>query len=387
MKSTLNNNIVFYKCMCEVNQDYTYHKEYITIKTEKKIGEKYSSTYQFESSSVSDKPENYSIKVNNREINTYRPTFFFQNFSASIDYELQPEEDSVVTFEINSKIKTGIYHSFARVYCKNINSPFSFRVKCSDYFIFNSPSDYNFTNVFKVISAREILLKGNKHQNYLNFSFKSKNDIILPKNDKAFYYCNEKELKELEFVINSTRIKFNEINVIGVKEIYTIKKDICTVKSYITFFRPHEGISCPGGSYLFDLEEYTDLKYINATNNQKDLNKIFEPSLLIGKSYLKLHYSLEEHDFFGTNEFDYSFRINYSYKLQNFYINFGHYQIIEGGYFHINIKIDPLVFKNFRFAFDMNYTYNEDECAIDIKAIYKHRKYRDIPFNALFLKK
>lgn len=204
MKSTLNNNIVFYKCMCEVNQDYTYHKEYITIKTEKKIGEKYSSTYQFESSSVSDKPENYSIKVNNREINTYRPTFFFQNFSASIDYELQPEEDSVVTFEINSKIKTGIYHSFARVYCKNINSPFSFRVKCSDYFIFNSPSDYNFTNVFKVISAREILLKGNKHQNYLNFSFKSKNDIILPKNDKAFYYCNEKELKELEFVINST---------------------------------------------------------------------------------------------------------------------------------------------------------------------------------------
>lgn len=299
MKSTLNNNIVFYKCMCEVNQDYTYHKEYITIKTEKKIGEKYSSTYQFESSSVSDKLENYSIKVNNREINTYRPTFFFQNFSASIDYELQPEEDSVVTFEINSKIKTGIYHSFARVYCKNINSPFSFRVKCSDYFIFNSPSDYNFTNIFKVISAREILLKGNKHQNYLNFSFKSKNDIILPKNDKAFYYCNEKELKELEFVINSTRIKFNEINVIGVKEIYTIKKDICTVKSYITFFRPHEGISCPGGSYLFDLEEYTDLKYINATNNQKDLNKIFEPSLLIGKSYLKLHYSLEEHDFLG----------------------------------------------------------------------------------------
>ena len=64
----------------------------------------------------------------------------------------------------------------------------------------------------------------------------------MPRQDKAFYYCNEEELVNLEKSLNTIELKFKEMNIIGVKDIYNIKEGICFAKTFVTFFRPSEGV-------------------------------------------------------------------------------------------------------------------------------------------------
>ena len=63
-------------------------------------------------------------------------------------------------------------------------------------------------------------MQGNKCERNLNFGIKLKSNIILPRYEKAFYFCknDEKEIIDLEKALNSIELKFNELFIISVKD-------------------------------------------------------------------------------------------------------------------------------------------------------------------------
>lgn len=381
------NDIIYHKTLVEIRKDFTYYKEYKTILTDKIDGEILKSNYKFISSTITDIPENYSIKINNKEIDIKTSKIsqpIVQYFiECSFPFNLSSEEKSIVTFEINVKIKTNVYHTLLRVYFTFQKCPFSFFIFCHNEFYFISTSSSPFNKLVK-ISPQKILLFGEKHENYLIFAFKQKGSYIqLPRQDKAFYYCNEEELINLEKSLNTIELQFKEMNIIGVKDIYNIKEGICFAKTYVTFFRPSEGVDCPGGIYIYDLDEYDDLKFINSKDNNKQANmKIFTPESFIGKKYLNFHYSLEEREYFCTIEIDYSFKIKYGKTC--YIMNIGHDQIPEGGYFQFIVHFDENI-KYFKFPRNTRYFTNVPEYHIKIDTFYKHVN-DNYPYNGLFFK-
>ena len=190
------NDIIYHKALIEIQKDYTNYKEYKTILTEKINEEMFNSNYKFISSTITDIPEEYSIKINNKEIKACK---FYQAIAhyfieCSFPFNLEPQENSIVTFEINAKIKTNVYHTLARVYFSYQKCPFSFFIYCSNEFYFICTSSDPYNKLIK-ISQQKILLFGEKYENYLIFGFKQKGGYIpIPKQDKAFYYCSEEEL-------------------------------------------------------------------------------------------------------------------------------------------------------------------------------------------------
>ena len=157
------------------------------------------------------------------------------------------------------------------------------------------------------------------------------------------------------------------MNIIGVKDIYKIKEGLCIAKTFVTFFRPSKGVDCPGGNYLYDLDEYDDLKFINSKDNNKQANmKIFTPESFIGKNYLNFHFSLVEKEYFCTIEIDYSFKIKFN---KTCYIM---------NLFDENIK-------HFKFPRNTRYLTNVPEYHIKIDTFYNHVK-DNYPYNGLFFK-
>lgn len=379
------NDIIYHKTLVQIKRDFTIYKEYKTILTDKKNGETFNSNYKFISSTITDIPEDYSIKINNKDIKTCKINQMIAqyNIECSFSFNLSPEDNSIVTFEINAKIKTNIYHTIVRVYFSFQKCPFSFFIHCCDEFYFICTSSAPFSKLIK-ISPQKILLFGDKYENYLIFGFKQKGGYIpLPKQDKAFYYCSEEELMKLEKSLNTIELKFKQMNIIGVKDIYKIKEGICFAKTFVTFFRPSEGVDCPGGNYIYDLDEYDDLKFINSKDNNKQANmKIFKPENFIGKNYLNFHYSLVEKEYFCTIEIDYSFKIKFQKTC--YIMNVGHDQIPDGSYFQFIVLFEDNI-KYFKFPRNTQYFTNVPEYHIKIDTFYKH--YNDnYPYNGLFFK-
>ena len=68
MKCFKPNDIIYHKTLVQIKRDFTIYKEYKTILTDKKNGETFNSNYKFISSTITDIPEDYSIKINRRFI-------------------------------------------------------------------------------------------------------------------------------------------------------------------------------------------------------------------------------------------------------------------------------------------------------------------------------
>ena len=116
--------------MIEIGKNFTNYKEYKTILTDKIDGEILKSNYKFISSTITDIPQNYSIKINNKEIDIKTSKIsqpIVQYFiECSFPFYLSSEEKSIVTFEINAKIKTNVYFTLLRVYFTFQRCAFSF---------------------------------------------------------------------------------------------------------------------------------------------------------------------------------------------------------------------------------------------------------------------
>ena len=154
-------------------------------------------------------------------------------------YSLKEEDNSIVTFESNVKIKTKLFlQSLARVNFNIYNCLFSFSIKASDQFDYICPNG-DTQNKLIINSRREYILQGNKFERNLNFGIKLKSNIILPRYEKAFYFCisDEKEIMELEKALNLIELKFDELYILSVKDYYHIKGDVCYAKSFINYMK------------------------------------------------------------------------------------------------------------------------------------------------------
>ena len=236
-----NDEIIYHKAIIEINKDFINCKEFITIQTYKKDGCKYNASYYLKSGTIIDSVKNYSIKVNNQRIYEIadKSRYSDEFFSMFCKYSLKPEDNSIVTFESNVKIETKVFlMSFVRVNFNIYNCLFTFNIKTTEEFYYICPNTQP-KNKLKVISPTEIILEGNKkesgNQYGLNFGFKSKNNLILPRYENAFYFCknNENELMNLEKALNTIQIKFEELLILSVKDYYDIKGGVCYVKSFI----------------------------------------------------------------------------------------------------------------------------------------------------------
>ena len=139
-----NDEIIFHKAIIEIKKDFTNVKEFVTIQTYKKDGYKYNSSYYFESGTIIDDVLNFSMKVNNNKIFVIqdKTRYSDQLFSIFCRYSLKEEDNSIVTFESNVKIKTKLFlQSLARVNFNIFNCLFSFNIKASDKFDYICPNE------------------------------------------------------------------------------------------------------------------------------------------------------------------------------------------------------------------------------------------------------
>ena len=370
-KTFENNEIIFHKAIIEINKDFTNCTEFVTIQTYKKDGYKYNASYYLTSGTIIDDVKTYSMKVNNKRIYQIesKSRYSDQLFSVFCSYSLKPEDNSIVTIESNVKIETKLFlMSIARVNFNIYNTSFSFIIKISDEFNYICPN-VDPINKLKVISKNEIILEGNKNERNLNFGFKLKNNIILPRNNKAFYFCkNEEEIINLEKALNSIELKFNELIILSVKDYYEIKGGICYVKSFITFFKVHEDNTLFSSNYFFDLDEYDDLKCINGKgNNQQE--KISNSNM---RDKLEFDINLLKNEYFYTVEYDYSFKL----RKQNdniYIIIIGHNQIEENGYFQLYVKYDKKEIQFSGLSREADFYRNDKEYNFILHNTYKHQ--------------
>jgi hypothetical protein len=130
------------------------------------------------------------MKVNNNIIYIIESKNRYSDelFSMFGKYSLKEEDNSIVTFESNVKIKTKLFlQSLTRVNFNIYNCFFSFKIKVSDKFDYICPN-VDPQNQLIINSRHEYILQGNKSERYLNFGIKLRSNIILPRYEKAFYF-------------------------------------------------------------------------------------------------------------------------------------------------------------------------------------------------------
>lgn len=362
-----NNEIIFYKAFIKIiDNNYTQYTEFLTIQTDKIDGKEYSSEYEFISNTIRGEVEKCTLKINNKNITNFQIPSSFHNFYVKTTYNLEENESSIVTFELNAKVKTFISLYLTRINFFFKGQAFSFRIKFSNYFSFSHiyPKP---KNNFNIISYQEILFTGKQLENEIIFIFKMNGkDIEILKDDKSFYYCDDDEIKELKLSLNSMKLNFDEINIFGVKEIYNISKGICTVKTYITFIKPRDLSLNDSGNFLYYIGEKKDLKIISLKqDNQNKEFKLSNGSLDLSYDYCKLEY-------FSTFEVDYSFSLVDENNKLEYIIPIGNKDISEGAYYQFFIKYDEKEINDFFFEGTMAYRSN-DCYQVIFKIFYKSK--------------
>ena len=341
-------SMIYYKANYEVEDYIIMLKEYITIKTKKEEGKAYNSSFEYTNDSVSSYnlgTLNY-VKLNRQNFQNYYLTETNINLKFVFNYNLLENDDPIITFEIDSMLKTKVTLFITFI-------TFKFFYQCNYRLYFKNESSFDFyslddrpwgKNELSNLSPQEILFKGKNVQQYSFFIFKNKEYLSLNKKDPAFYCYGQTEMANLEKAVNSIKISCHGICIFSYKDYYTIQPSYtCIVKSYITFLC----INNPEGLYYsFDhyLPEKTNLKLISIKFNGKECEKSY---CSVSKNGLELSFSVPAKQYFGTLELDYSFSIRLANERKCI-IFIDSKNLCFGGYFQLFVSIkDDLYYSNY----------------------------------------
>ena len=255
------------------------------------------------------------------------------------------------------------------------NMPYSLKISFSEDFNFYSGDTYNIDMKDGIVNS--IDLKGNmgKHS-YVYLKLKN-SPIKLLKKYIGLYYCTDEEINIFEKVLNSINIKFDDFTFFGIKDIYTIKGNICYVKTFITSINPSSSDTAHGGNVLFKLYENTDLKLIDAKTNGKPVPPRYR---YIKGNYINMvseYYNNE--GFINTFECEYFF---YLHKISNYYsVKVGYSQLSEGGYYQLYVNYNKNEIKKCEFLRKVDYIKDDEKYNIILKEKFHSKN----PFNILYL--
>ena len=361
-KTFQKDQIIFNKVSINIDKDFSSYKEYLTIQTEKIKGQKYSGKYSFTSSVVLVQKKVLStVKINNNSIETIKnkPTTDYQKIE--IEYNLSENDNSIITLEINSLIETKINSNLLSINFSHSGSFFKLNIKTSEDFCYSNISRKT-ENIFKKISDQEIVLSGNNREHYLNITFKYKEGKFkLSKNMKYFYYCNEDEIRDMETALNSVKLKDFDVNIFAIKDIYNIKNEKVTAKTYMTFIYPNNQHTTICANFFFKVKPGNNLEYISSKqNNEKEIKAKLETW-----NAFNMRFILED-ELFCTIELDYSFSLR-NVGGRNLSLEVDHNEmLLDKGFYECLIHYEMDNLKEIKQLSEIDYDKNDP--------IYKYKK-------------
>ena len=343
---------IFYKGFVELQKEITTFTEYITLFTKKEKENKYSSTYEFNSPIIEGRKVLESfVKLNGIKFETYTKKITNKEYKITFLYDLNENDDSIITFEVLTMAKTTVDLDKTAIklmfFPKFRGCQYSIIIECinNDFTYHNINNAPTGKNKFNIISPKkfEFIGKNCEGSNYIIFqSIDSK--INLDKNDNAFYCYDEEEIKILEKSINSMKLYMDAGNFFSQKNFYNIIGVTCYVKSYISFlYLDNMGIY---DSYDLFLPEKNELKFINLKCNNEDNSERQTNHCEISKQGLILSFNVPAKKNFCTLEIDYSFKIK-DKEGRIAYIYLDYRQMNLGGYYQLFATFDLQIYKKF----------------------------------------
>jgi len=382
--------MICYKENVEIKGEYTIIKESVTVLTKKQDKRNYISSFKFKSPSlVKKKIISYSVKMNNNDFKNYNPDpNEYYNFVLIFNYNLESDEDPLITFEITSKIKTMIYLTSTSIKL-DFSFPsclFTINIKSSNDFYFHCLShDPLEQNKFKKKSSQEISLKGKDIEENMYFIFKTKNSHIeLDKSDKAFYCYDETEMSNLEKAINNIRLAFKEKCIFSYKDIYDIKGKTCFVKSYITFayLNNDEDVN---DLFYHRLPESKDLELISLKIDDEEVPQQSLDQCNIIDDTLILCFDIPANENYHTLEVEYSFSVRpTSEGASHCTMLIDSKGLYVGGYYQLFINVDPEYYYKYFYLIHKN-GYKKDDNGVSAQMFYEPVKDKK-QFNVFHLK-
>ena len=313
-----NNDVIYYKANILINKDYTYYNEYYTIRTMKQKGLEYKSFIKLASASVQGNIESFTLKINNKILLENKEHIYMPKNRGLVpysNYELKPEDNNLVTFEIEAKVKTDIYLGITDVIYRYINCFSKYNIKSSNDFEYTTvTTKKDIVNDFRIVSPQEIFLAGDKDDFCLYFAFKLKefnfNLTQKYKEIKAFYPYPESTIEVLDKVINTVKFKPCIPNVIAIKDIYNIIENRIYAKTYVTIAMPdntEKGIKHEYPHYILEYDNLrlNSIKCDNIAMDEREMNlrNFYIKNSMVGD------YIIEPGQYFCTLEFDYFFTL------------------------------------------------------------------------------
>lgn len=332
--------IIYNKVSIKADNNSSSFIEYLTIQTEKVKGQKYSGKYTFISSAVSSKEVlKIYVKINNNSIETLKNISGSNFQTVEIEYNLSENDCSIITLEINSIINTELESNLLSINFNYSGGYFCLNIKASEDLIYSNMNRETVNN-FQKMSENEIIITGNKEENDLRILFKYKErKYKLSKNMKYFYYCDEEEIKDMETALNSIEIEEYRANIFAIKDIYNIKNDKCTAKTYMTFIYPNEEKRIVCANFFFKIKPNNNLKYINCKqNNETEIS-----AELQAWNAFNIYFVLEK-ELFCTIELEYSFSLtNTRENTLKLDVNHNEMLLTKGYYsFLVHYEIDDI---------------------------------------------
>ena len=298
--------VVYYKSKINVFDKLVKVTEYITYKTLKKEGKKYSSSILFLSSTAKKKSENVSVKLNNNTISCQRDKKDdgLDRLRLILSVSLKENDNPLVTFEINSSYKYKHVYGLYTVDFYEVNYLFSLN-------IINNREDFCYSNgqlerecQLKTISPNEIIYSG-PNNIYSFFCFRGiKNYPKLKKGTPASIQYNDEDISLINEVMKNYKLTDKEC-LLFVKEIYTINDRKIKVNVFYTYAQLSEGSI--SSTMFYRVGHHEDLYFVGAKNNNE---KTRDKPHAISKNEIKLSYYSTEGNYFVTQDFEYTFSFN-----------------------------------------------------------------------------
>ena len=397
------NLILFYKQTIKLQKKITNITEIFTVKKRKPTNNNYNVHFYFKSP---------SLRVS--DVNVISRYIYAKNEKFSMCSDLikkkhiwhdfliflsDSNEDQLLTFEIITEYTTPINKMLTFIpfdlgnekdenidyditNCKKISIHIEYQV-CFSFLGMNN--DIYLKNLIKnwVGPRMSIDFEGNALEYYVfNFSYVNYN-ILLDSKDPSLYCYDYNEKNNLNEAIHNIKFNSEKLNIIGIKDIYSIKNKIINVKSFITFikFRDHVSINIHYEDTLFYYVEKTDnLKITKVICNNK-----INTSGTKGGHYLNLIYNLIPKQLFCTVELEYSYSLKCSDKCDT--TSIAHDYMGENFYYSLIVNYDPKEYTGFSFMRNQtSYEINEDKSEIKIDTFYKSVKDHS-PYETLYLLK
>ena len=178
---------------------------------------------------------------------------------------------------------------------------------------------------------------------------------------KYFYYCNENEIKDMETALNSVKLKDFDVNIFAIKDIYNIKNEKVTAKTYMTFIYPNNQHTTICANFFFKVKPGNNLEYISSKqNNEKEIKAKLETW-----NAFNMRFILED-ELFCTIELDYSFSLR-NVGGRNLSLEVDHNEmLLDKGFYECLIHYEMDNLKEIKQLSEIDYDRNDP--------IYKYKK-------------